>query len=96
MTFLFRSSAAHIIAKFTRKALLGEIPRAPSKNVIGAYLYICRQLYNTCEGLLVLYQYDLHNVVVGVWKQVSLLFLTLLSSEVPFSWKIIHVSKSII
>jgi hypothetical protein len=24
------------------------------------------------------------------------LFLTLLSSEVPFSWKIIHVSKSII
>lgn len=68
-----KSSAAHIIAKFTKKALLGEIPRdsssAPSKNVIGAYLYICRQLYNTCEGLLVLYQYDLHNVIVRVWKE---------------------------
>ncbi|XP_061197318.1 protein broad-minded-like [Saccostrea echinata] len=68
-----KSSAAHIIAKFTKKALLGEIPRdggtAPSKNVIGAYLYICRQLYNTCEGLLVLYQYELHNVIVRVWKE---------------------------
>nr|XP_022341872.1 protein broad-minded-like isoform X4 [Crassostrea virginica] len=68
-----KSSAAHIIAKFTKKALLGEIPRdgssSPSKSVIGAYLYICRQLYNTCEGLLVLYQYELHNVIVRVWKE---------------------------
>jgi hypothetical protein len=29
----------------------------PSQSVIGAFLYICRQLYNTCEGLLVLQQY---------------------------------------
>ncbi|KAJ8303233.1 hypothetical protein KUTeg_019629 [Tegillarca granosa] len=68
-----KSSAAHIIAKFTKKALLGELPReagpGPSHAVIGAYLYICRQLYNTCEGLLVLYPYDLHSVVAEAWRE---------------------------
>ncbi|XP_060080662.1 protein broad-minded-like [Ylistrum balloti] len=70
-----KSSAAHIIAKFTRKALLGELPHeagpAPSKAVIGAYLYICRQLYNTCEGLLVLYPYDLHSVGAIAWREAN-------------------------
>ncbi|KAK3086457.1 hypothetical protein FSP39_018719 [Pinctada imbricata] len=70
-----KSSAAHIIAKFTKKALIGDLPReagpTPSKTVIGAYLYICRQLYNTCEGLLVLYPYDLHTVVAEAWRNAS-------------------------
>jgi len=72
--FYSRSSAAHIIAKFTKKALLGQLPKeagpAPSHQVIGAYLYICRQLYNTCEGLLVLYPYDLHSVAANAWREV--------------------------
>ena len=72
---LFRSSAAHIIAEFTKKALLGRLPQEagppPSHAVIGAYLYICRQIYNTCEGLLVLYPYELHKVVAEIWQEVS-------------------------
>ncbi|XP_053402163.1 protein broad-minded-like isoform X2 [Mercenaria mercenaria] len=70
-----KSSAAHIIAEFTKKALLRQLPReagpAPSPAVIGAYLYICRQLYNTCEGLLVLYPYDLHTVIAEAWRDAS-------------------------
>ncbi|XP_052817688.1 protein broad-minded-like isoform X1 [Mya arenaria] len=70
-----KSSAAHIIAEFTKKALLRELPReagqAPTHAVIGAYLYICRQIYNTCEGLLVLYQYELHKVVAETWRDAS-------------------------
>ncbi|KAL4234490.1 hypothetical protein ACF0H5_006135 [Mactra antiquata] len=70
-----KSSAAHIIAEFTKKALLHQLPReagpAPSPAVIGAYLYICRQLYNTCEGLLVLYPYELHTVVAEAWRDAS-------------------------
>lgn len=47
----------------------------PSRTVIGAFLYLCRQLYNTCEGLLVLYPYDLHTVISLSLKQVTLLIL---------------------
>ena len=69
-----RSSAAHIIAKFTKKALLGQLPKeagpSPSHAVIGAYLYICRQLYNTCEGLLVLYPYELHRFTANAYRDV--------------------------
>ena len=72
-----RSSAAHIIAEFTKKALLGQLPQEagppPSHAVIGAYLYICRQIYNTCEGLLVLYPYELHKVVAESWQEVSIM-----------------------
>ena len=69
-----RSSAAHLIAEFTKKALLKDLPQVsepPSPTVIGAYLYVCRQLYNTCEGLLVLYPYDLHTCVAQAWREVS-------------------------
>ncbi|KAK3607380.1 hypothetical protein CHS0354_022540, partial [Potamilus streckersoni] len=70
-----KSSAAHIIAEFTKKALLKDLPKeagqAPSQAVIGAYLYICHQLYNTCEGLLVLYPYELHASVAKAWQQAS-------------------------
>ncbi|XP_052230944.1 protein broad-minded-like isoform X2 [Dreissena polymorpha] len=70
-----KSSAAHIIAEFTKKALQRQLPReagqAPTHAVIGAYLYICRQIYNTCEGLLVLYPYELHAVVAETWRDAS-------------------------
>ncbi|XP_070203121.1 protein broad-minded-like isoform X1 [Littorina saxatilis] len=69
-----KSSAAHLIAEFTKKALLKDLPQVsepPSPTVIGAYLYVCRQLYNTCEGLLVLYPYDLHTCVAQAWREAS-------------------------
>ncbi|KAL8584561.1 hypothetical protein ACOMHN_016880 [Nucella lapillus] len=69
-----KSSAAHLIAEFTKKALLKDLPQVsepPSPTVIGAYLYVCRQLYNTCEGLLVLYPYDLHKCVAQAWREAS-------------------------
>ncbi|KAL3858589.1 hypothetical protein ACJMK2_008861, partial [Sinanodonta woodiana] len=70
-----KSSAAHIIAEFTKKALLKDLPKeagqAPSQAVIGSYLYICHQLYNTCEGLLVLYPYELHASVAKAYQQAS-------------------------
>ncbi|KAH9488114.1 hypothetical protein Btru_065340, partial [Bulinus truncatus] len=68
------SSAAHLIAKFTRKALLNKFSdslNTPSNAVTGAYLYVCRQLYNTCEGLYVLSQYELHKCIADSWKSVS-------------------------
>ncbi|XP_048254918.1 protein broad-minded-like isoform X2 [Haliotis rufescens] len=70
-----KSSAAHVIAEFTKKALMSSLPcgagSQPSSTVVGAYLYICRQLYNTCQGLLVLQQYDLHNTVATAWREAS-------------------------
>ncbi|XP_076469965.1 protein broad-minded-like isoform X2 [Babylonia areolata] len=69
-----KSSAAHLIAEFTKKALMKNLPQVsepPSHTVIGAYLYVCRQLYNTCEGLLVLYPYELHTCVAQAWREAS-------------------------
>ncbi|XP_041376240.1 protein broad-minded-like isoform X2 [Gigantopelta aegis] len=68
-------SAAHIIAMFTKKSLISSSSASkcsqPSLTVIGAYLYICRQLYNTCEGLLVLYPYDLHVHIAKAGKEAA-------------------------
>ncbi|KAI8790403.1 protein broad-minded [Biomphalaria glabrata] len=68
------SSSAYLIAKFTRKALLNKFSNsslAPSNAVTGAYLYVCRQLYNTCEGLFLLSQYELHKCIVDVWNSLQ-------------------------
>ncbi|KAL5021697.1 hypothetical protein ScPMuIL_000852 [Solemya velum] len=71
-----KASAGHLIADFTKRALLNKLPKevgmVPSRTVIGAFLYVCRQLYNTCEGLLVLYPYDLHTVISQSLKQACL------------------------
>ncbi|PVD21206.1 hypothetical protein C0Q70_19375 [Pomacea canaliculata] len=66
------TSAAHLIVEFTKKALLKNLPHVsepPSPTVIGAYLYVCRQLYNTCEGLFILYKYDLHTCLAQAWRE---------------------------
>ncbi|XP_013412261.1 protein broad-minded-like [Lingula anatina] len=71
-----KSSAAHIIAEFVKKAINGILPNdsapPPSNKVIGAFTYICRQLYNTCEGLLVMYSYDLHMTIAAAHRQACL------------------------
>ena len=75
-TFFCRSSTAHVLAEFSRKALSQKLPNdlvaPPSKAVIGNFSYICRQLYTTCEGLLVMNHYDLHSSIAAAWRQVCI------------------------
>lgn len=71
---IFRSSSAHVLAEFAKKSLNEEIPafqHTLTKAVIGNFVYVCRQLYNTCEGLVVIYPYDVHTSIATAWKVVS-------------------------
>ncbi|XP_064641572.1 protein broad-minded-like isoform X2 [Lineus longissimus] len=69
------SCAAHLISEFAKRALQDDLPEgfgsAPSKPVIGSFVYICRQLYNNCEGLHFMYKYDLHQVIAVAWRTAS-------------------------
>lgn len=38
----------------------------------GAFIFVCRQMYSTCEGLEVLLPYQLHESVAEAWKKVAL------------------------
>ncbi len=71
-----RSSPAHILAEFACRGLANELPSSdfgppPSKAVIGNFVYVCRLLYSTSEGLLVLYPYDLHSCISQAWMEVG-------------------------
>jgi len=58
-------SPVHVLAEFAQKALKEDnIPR----QVVGSLVFICRQLYSTCEGLLQLYQHKLHHSLTAAWK----------------------------
>ncbi|PIK61697.1 hypothetical protein BSL78_01401 [Apostichopus japonicus] len=48
-----------------------DLQVCPPRVVIGAYLSLCRQLYNNCEGLQVLYPYGLHHFVASAWREAS-------------------------
>lgn len=66
-----RFSPAHTIAQFAKKALSDRLPGGtPSKAVISGFLFVCRQLYNTCDGLMVLNHYELHQHVARAWMKV--------------------------
>ena len=71
----YRSCAAYILSQFVQQAISGDLPveygAPPSNAVIGSLVYVCRQLYSTCEGLFVLYPYDLHSVIAQAWKVVG-------------------------
>ena len=72
--FILRSSPAHLLAEFAKKALNEELQLfsgSLSKAVVGNFVYVCRQLYNNCEGLLVLYPYHVHTSIATAWKQVG-------------------------
>jgi len=59
------SSPVHVLADFAQKALNDDdMPR----RVVGSLLFVCRQLYGTCEGLLQLYQHKLHIALTTAWK----------------------------
>ena len=75
--FAFRkfSAAAHVVAEFAQRSLSGNLPAKNSPiqsyHVTGSFVFVCRQMYNTCEGLALLQEYKLHEYVAKVWKQVS-------------------------
>uniref|UniRef100_UPI003AB09598 protein broad-minded n=1 Tax=Centroberyx gerrardi TaxID=166262 RepID=UPI003AB09598 len=67
------TSAAHVIVQFTQRLLDRELPSLSeselSHTLCGAFIFVCRQIYNTCEGLQVLRPYGLHNAVAAAWKK---------------------------
>uniref|UniRef100_A0A8C8JDJ1 Protein broad-minded n=1 Tax=Oncorhynchus tshawytscha TaxID=74940 RepID=A0A8C8JDJ1_ONCTS len=75
-------SAAHVIVQFTQRLLAKELPllrnAETSYGVSGAFIFVCRQMYNTCEGLQVLRPYGLHECIAAAWKKT-----TSLSERVP-------------
>ncbi|MFT7802979.1 protein broad-minded [Arapaima gigas] len=66
-------SAAHIIAQFTNRLLAEDLSALPGlgtfTGVAGAFVFVCRQMYNTGEGLQVLRPYGLHECIVGAWRK---------------------------
>uniref|UniRef100_A0A3B4AVZ5 Protein broad-minded n=1 Tax=Periophthalmus magnuspinnatus TaxID=409849 RepID=A0A3B4AVZ5_9GOBI len=72
-----RTSAAHIIVQFTLKLLNKQIPGLSdpevSYSLCGAFIFVCRQMYNTCEGLQELRPYGLHKALATSWRQVTTL-----------------------
>uniref|UniRef100_UPI0037E99F39 protein broad-minded n=1 Tax=Semicossyphus pulcher TaxID=241346 RepID=UPI0037E99F39 len=70
-----RASAAHVIVQFTLRLLDKELSSLSDSDVshalCGAFIFVCRQIYNTCEGLQVLRPYGLHKAVAAAWKETS-------------------------
>ncbi|KAG8123889.1 hypothetical protein E2320_019239, partial [Naja naja] len=68
---------AHIIAQFTKKLLDEDISVLSGSEMLpvlkGAFIFVCRQMYSTCEGLEVLLPYQLHKSIAEAWKKTSLL-----------------------
>uniref|UniRef100_A0A1A8IJY9 Protein broad-minded n=1 Tax=Nothobranchius kuhntae TaxID=321403 RepID=A0A1A8IJY9_NOTKU len=65
-----RTSAAHVIVQFTLRLLDRSLPSLRGSDALcGAFIFVCRQMYNTCEGLQVLRPYDLHKALSAAWKQ---------------------------
>ena len=70
----------HTIAEFVVHSLSSESPPV-STQVTTAWLFVCRQLYNTGEGLMVLEPYRLHMHIANVWKRVSVSLLAVTGVE---------------
>ncbi|XP_068433515.1 protein broad-minded isoform X2 [Clinocottus analis] len=70
-----RTFPAHVIVQFTLRLLEKELSSLSesdgSLTSCGAFIFVCRQMYNTCEGLQVLRPYGLHKAVAAAWKKTS-------------------------
>ncbi|KAM9840199.1 protein broad-minded [Aulostomus maculatus] len=66
-----RVSAAHVIVQFTQRLLSSLSESNVPHTLCGAFIFVCRQIYNTCEGLQVLRPYGLHKAVAAAWKKTS-------------------------
>ncbi|CAB3998353.1 Hypothetical predicted protein [Paramuricea clavata] len=65
-----RFAPAHVIIEFTKKALTGQLPGKVTlpHTSVSALVFVCRQLYNGCEGLLVTSHYGLHQCIADTWR----------------------------
>uniref|UniRef100_A0A8B9ZDH3 Protein broad-minded n=1 Tax=Buteo japonicus TaxID=224669 RepID=A0A8B9ZDH3_9AVES len=72
-------TAVHVIVQFTKKLLHDDISLLSGSEhlpvVKGAFIFVCRQMYRTCEGLQMLIPYGLHESIGDAWKKVNLLEL---------------------
>uniref|UniRef100_A0A8C8RI99 Protein broad-minded n=1 Tax=Pelusios castaneus TaxID=367368 RepID=A0A8C8RI99_9SAUR len=70
-------TAAHTVVQFTKKLLDENISVLSGSEMMpalkGAFIFVCRQMYGTCEGLQVLIPYGLHESIAEAWKKASLL-----------------------
>uniref|UniRef100_A0A674H2U8 Protein broad-minded n=1 Tax=Taeniopygia guttata TaxID=59729 RepID=A0A674H2U8_TAEGU len=70
-------TAAHVLVQFTKKLLRDDISLLSGSEfmpvVKGAFVFVCRQMYKTCEGLEMLIPYGLHESIAEAWKKTSLL-----------------------
>lgn len=75
-----------MVVQFTQRLLAKElhvfseleIPPAVS----GAFIFVCRQMYNTCEGLQVLRPYSLHECIAKAWRTVTFTHTSLTNSVI--------------
>ncbi|XP_054474046.1 protein broad-minded [Anoplopoma fimbria] len=70
-----RTFPAHFIVQFTLRLMEKELSSLSESDgfqtTCGAFIFVCRQIYNTCEGLQVLRPYGLHKAVAAAWKKTS-------------------------
>ncbi|XP_023652961.2 protein broad-minded isoform X1 [Paramormyrops kingsleyae] len=64
------TSAADVIVRFTQRLLACECGPGVA-HVAGAFVFTCRQMYNTCEGLHALRDYGLHDCIAQAWRKAS-------------------------
>uniref|UniRef100_A0A8C3TNW0 Protein broad-minded n=1 Tax=Catharus ustulatus TaxID=91951 RepID=A0A8C3TNW0_CATUS len=70
-------TAAHVLVQFTKKLLHDNISLLSGSELMpdikGAFIFVCRQMYRTCEGLQMLIPYDLHESIAEAWRKTNLL-----------------------
>ncbi|NXW35157.1 BROMI protein, partial [Phaetusa simplex] len=87
-------AAVHVIVQFTKKLLHDDISLLSGSEILpvvkGAFIFVCRQMYRTCEGLQMLIPYGLHESIGEAWKKTSLL-----SERVPTPVTAMDLTSSI-
>nr|XP_019959269.1 PREDICTED: protein broad-minded [Paralichthys olivaceus] len=68
-----RTIAALVVVQFTLRLLnkdLSSLSESDASHTLcGAFIFVCRQIYNSCEGLQVLRPHGLHKAVAAAWKK---------------------------
>ncbi|NXT00180.1 BROMI protein, partial [Jacana jacana] len=70
-------AAVHVIVQFTKKLLHEDISLLSGSEILpvvkGAFIFVCRQMYRTYEGLQLIIPYGLHESIGEAWKKTCLL-----------------------
>lgn len=76
--FISSPTAVHVLVQFTKKLLHDNISLLSGSELMtvikGAFIFVCRQMYRTCEGLQMLIPYGLHESIAEAWRKVNLAF----------------------